>query len=48
VAKRKNKTIEESVKAMLNDQNLSMFLWGEEDMTIVYVHNRSPFRILKT
>jgi transposase InsO family protein len=29
VAERKNRTIEESVKAMMNDQNLSMFLWGE-------------------
>jgi hypothetical protein len=28
-------------------QNLSMFLWGEETMTIVYAQNRSPHRILK-
>jgi hypothetical protein len=47
VAKRKNHSIEESVKAMINDQNLSMFLWGEASMTTVYVHNRSPYRILK-
>ena len=28
VAKRKNKSIKETVKALLNDQGLSMFLWG--------------------
>jgi hypothetical protein len=47
VAKRNNITIEELVKEMMNDQNLSMFLWGEAAMTTVYVHNRSPCRILK-
>jgi transposase InsO family protein len=47
VAERKNRSIEESVKAMMNDQNLSMFLWGEAAMTAVYVQNRSPHRILK-
>jgi transposase InsO family protein len=47
VAERKNRSIEESVKAMMNDQNLSMFLWGEAAMTVVYVQNRSPHRILK-
>jgi transposase InsO family protein len=47
VAERKNKTIEESVKSMMDDQNLSMFLWGEEVMIIAYVQNRSPHRILK-
>jgi hypothetical protein len=31
----------------MNDKKLSMFLWGEETMTSVYVHNRSPHRILK-
>jgi hypothetical protein len=31
----------------MNDQNLSMFLWGEAAMTTVYVHNRSPHHILK-
>jgi hypothetical protein len=47
VAERKNITIEESFKAMMNNQNLFMFLWGEATMTIVYVKNRSPHRILK-
>jgi hypothetical protein len=39
--------IEESIKAMMNDQNLSMFLWGEATMAAVYVQNRSPHHILK-
>jgi hypothetical protein len=47
VAERKNRSIEESIKAMMNDQNLSMFLWGEATMTTVYVQNRSPHHILK-
>jgi hypothetical protein len=37
VAKRKNISIEETVKALLNDQGLSMFLWGEEAMTVIYL-----------
>ena len=32
---------------MMNDHNLSMFLWGEATMTVVYVQNRSLHRILK-
>jgi transposase InsO family protein len=47
VAKRKNKSIEENVKSLLNDQGLSMSMWGEESMTTIYVQNRSPHRILK-
>jgi hypothetical protein len=47
VAKRKNRSIKETVKALLNDQGLSMFLWGEAAMTAIYVQNRSPYRILK-
>jgi hypothetical protein len=47
VVERKNRTIEESVNAMMNDQNLFMFLWGEAVMTTGYSHNRSPHRILK-
>jgi hypothetical protein len=42
-----NKTIEESVKAMMNDQKLSMFIWEEAVMIVVYIHNRSLHRILK-
>jgi hypothetical protein len=47
VAERKNRSIEECVKEMMNDQNLSMFLWGEATMKVVYIQNRSPHRILK-
>jgi transposase InsO family protein len=47
VAKRKKRSIEETVKALLNDQDLSMFLWGEAVMTAIYVQNRSPHCILK-
>jgi hypothetical protein len=47
VAERKNRSIEETVKALLNDQGLSMFLWGEAAMTTIYVQNRSPHCILK-
>jgi hypothetical protein len=47
VVERKNRSIEETIKALLNDQGLSMFLWGEETMTSIYVQNRSPHRILK-
>jgi hypothetical protein len=47
VAQRKNRSIEETVKALLNDQGLSMFLWGEEAMTTIYVQNISPHHILK-
>jgi hypothetical protein len=47
VVERKNRYIEESVKALLNDQDLSMFLWGEAAMKEIYVQNRSPHRILK-
>jgi hypothetical protein len=41
VAERKNRAIEESVKAMMNNQNLSMFLWREATMIAVYIQNRS-------
>jgi hypothetical protein len=32
---------------MMNDQNISMFLWGEAAMTTIYIQNRIPHRILK-
>jgi transposase InsO family protein len=37
VAERKNRSIEETVKALLNNQGLSMFLWGEAVMKTIYV-----------
>lgn len=42
VAERKNRSIEESVKAMLHDQDLPKFLWGEATQTTVYIQNQSP------
>jgi hypothetical protein len=47
VAERKNGFIEETVKALFNDQGISMFLWGEAAMMEIYVQNRSPHCILK-
>jgi hypothetical protein len=47
VVERKNRSIEETVKALLNDQGLSMYLWGEAAMIAIYVQNRSTHRILK-
>ena len=47
VVERKNHSIEEYFKEMMNDQNLFMFLQGEATMTVVYVQNRSPHHILK-
>jgi hypothetical protein len=42
VTERKNRSIVETVKAMIHDQHLPMFLWEEESMIVVYVQNRSP------
>jgi hypothetical protein len=47
VAERKNISIEETVKALMNNQGLSMYLWGEATMRTIYVQNKSPHRILK-
>jgi hypothetical protein len=47
VVERKNRSIKETIKALLNDHGLSMFLWGEATMTTIYVKNISPHRILK-
>jgi hypothetical protein len=47
VVKRNNRSIEETVKALMNDQDLSMHLWGEVAMKTIYVQNKSPHRILK-
>ena len=35
-----------ATKAMLNDQDLPMHLWAEVARTTVYVHNRTPHRVL--
>ena len=36
----------EAARAMLHDQDLPMHLWVEAARTIVYVQNRTPYRIL--
>jgi len=46
VAKRKNCTIIEATQAMLHDQGLLKFLWGEAVNTVVYVQNRCPHQVL--
>ena len=46
VAKRKNRTIMEVVRAMLHDQDLPIHLWAEAAKTTVYVQNRTPHRVL--
>jgi hypothetical protein len=46
VAERKNRSIIEAMKAMIHDQGLPMHLWAEDSSTTVYVHNRSPHKIL--
>jgi hypothetical protein len=35
------------MKALMNDQYLSMYLWGEAAMKTIYVQNISPHCILK-
>jgi hypothetical protein len=47
VAKRKNRTIMEAVKAMIHDQDLLMHMWEEVVKTAVYVQNISPHRVLR-
>jgi hypothetical protein len=46
VAKRKNRTIMESIKTMIHDQYLPMHLWDEATRTSVYVQNRLSHRAL--
>jgi hypothetical protein len=47
VAERKNRSNVEATKAMIHDQSLLVFLWAKASMTIVYVQNKSPHKILK-
>ena len=46
VVERKNRSIIEATRAMLHDQSLSKFLWGEAANTAVYVQNRCPHQAL--
>jgi hypothetical protein len=47
VAERKNRSIEETMKALMDDEGLSMYLWGEATMATIYVQNITPHCILK-
>ncbi|KAM1362557.1 hypothetical protein ACFX2H_027362 [Malus domestica] len=42
VAERKNRTIVEMAKAMLHDEGMPQYLWGEAVNTTVYLMNRHP------
>jgi hypothetical protein len=42
VVERKNRSIVETVKVMIRDQHLPMFLWEEESMNVMYVQNKIP------
>lgn len=46
VIERKNKTIMEAVFAMMHDQKLVKFLWGEVANIVVYVQNKTSHRAL--
>jgi transposase InsO family protein len=46
VAERKNKAIVGVARAMLYDQDLPKFLWVEACSTAIYIHNRSPHKVL--
>jgi transposase InsO family protein len=47
IAKRKNRSIVHSTKAMLHDQGLETFLWGEASNIVVYLQNRCPHSYLE-
>jgi len=46
VAESKNKSIVGEALAMLHDQGLPLHLWAKACNTVVYLHNRSPHRML--
>ena len=43
----KNRTIMETTRAILHDQDFPMHLWAEASRTAVYVQNRTPHRVLE-
>ena len=47
IAEWKNRTIMEAARAMIHDQDIPMHLWAEAAITMVYVHNRTPHRVLE-
>ena len=44
VSGRKNRTLCESVRSMLFDEDLPIKYWGEAVITACYIHNRLPTR----
>jgi len=46
VVERKNRSTVEVARAMLHDQKLPKFLWGEATNDIVYVQNNVPHQAL--
>ncbi|CAL2258196.1 unnamed protein product [Prunus armeniaca] len=48
VAERKNRTIVEMSKAMMNEEKLPYMFWGEAVNTTVYIQNRCPTKALNT
>ena len=44
----KNIMIIEAIREMLHDQDIPMHLWEEAAMTVVYVQNHTPHRVLET
>ena len=46
MVERKNRTIMEALKAMIDDQDLQLHLWAEAARTTVYVQNRTPHHVL--
>lgn len=47
MAQRKSRTIIESAKALMHDQNLHLSLWTEATNTAVYIQNRCPHSIIE-
>ena len=47
IAERKNRSIVESARAMLHDQNLHYSFWAEASNTVVYIQNHCPHSILE-
>ena len=43
----KNRTIMEAARVIIHDRDLPMHLWEEVARTTVYVHNRTPHRVLE-
>lgn len=47
VAKRRNMTLLDMVRTMLDHCDLDIHFWGEALATIVYIHNRVPCKTTK-